>query len=61
MFVNHCLRTYAWGMILGAHDGLRPDAELLFVAALLHDLALTSLAHVRPARATLPVCRVDMS
>ncbi len=41
MLVNHCLRTYAWGMILGAHDGLHPDPELLYVAALLHDLALT--------------------
>ena len=41
MLVNHCLRTYAWGMILAAHDGLRPDAELFYVASLLHDLALT--------------------
>lgn len=41
MLVNHCLRTYAWGMILGERDGLRPDPELLYVAALLHDLALT--------------------
>jgi hypothetical protein len=39
--VNHCLRTYAWGMVLAAHDGLRPDPELFYVASLLHDLALT--------------------
>jgi HD domain len=39
--VNHCLRTYAWGTLLGARDGLRPDPELLWVAAMLHDLALT--------------------
>ena len=41
MLVNHCLRTYAWGMILGRSDGLRPDPELFYVASMLHDLALT--------------------
>jgi hypothetical protein len=41
MLVNHCLRTYAWGTILGARDGLRPDPELLYVGSLLHDLTLT--------------------
>jgi hypothetical protein len=41
MLANHCLRTYAWGMILGEKDGLRPDPELLYVASMLHDLALT--------------------
>ncbi len=39
--VNHCMRTYAWGAILGRRDGLDPDPELLYVGALLHDLALT--------------------
>jgi hypothetical protein len=39
--VNHCLRTYAWGAILGKQDGLDPDPELLYVGSLLHDLALT--------------------
>jgi hypothetical protein len=41
LLANHCLRTYAWGMILGQSDGLRPDPELFYVASLLHDLALT--------------------
>jgi HD domain-containing protein len=41
MLVNHCFRTYVWGAMLGQHDGLRPDPELLYVAAMLHDLALT--------------------
>jgi hypothetical protein len=41
MLVNHCLRSYAWGMILGERDGLRPDPELFYVASMLHDLALT--------------------
>jgi hypothetical protein len=39
--VNHCMRTYAWGSILGKRDGLDPDPELLYVGSLLHDLALT--------------------
>ena len=41
MLVNHCWRTYAWGMILATHDGLHPDPELFYVASMLHDLALT--------------------
>jgi len=46
--MQHCFRTYAWGMILGEIDGLRPDAELLFVAAMLHDLALTAAYRDHP-------------
>jgi HD domain len=39
--LNHCLRVYVWGALLGSRDGLRYDAELLYVASLLHDLGLT--------------------
>jgi len=39
--VNHCHRTYVWGMLLSHRDRLRPDPELLYVAAMLHDLTLT--------------------
>ena len=39
--LDHCFRTYAWGMLLAHSDGLSPDPELLYVAAMLHDLALT--------------------
>jgi hypothetical protein len=38
---NHCFRSYAWGALLGVRDGIRWDAELLYVAAMLHDLGLT--------------------
>jgi hypothetical protein len=38
---NHCQRTYAFGALIGARDELDWDAELLYVAALLHDLGLT--------------------
>ena len=48
MLVNHCFRTYVWGAILGEMDGLRPDAELLYVAAMLHDLALTDAYRDQP-------------
>jgi len=39
--VNHCLRTYMFGCILGHQDKLKFDRELLYVACLLHDLGLT--------------------
>ena len=39
--LNHCHRTYVWGMLLGTRDGLKPDPELLYVASMLHDLTLT--------------------
>jgi hypothetical protein len=38
---NHCFRSYAWGALLGVRDGVAWDAELLYVAAMLHDLGLT--------------------
>jgi hypothetical protein len=38
---NHCHRTYLWGALLAARDGVSCDAELFYVASLLHDLGLT--------------------
>jgi hypothetical protein len=38
---NHCHRTYAWAILLSHRDRLRPDPELLYVASMLHDFALT--------------------
>lgn len=38
---NHCHRTYLWGALLAARDGVTFDAELFYVASLLHDLGLT--------------------
>ena len=51
---NHCFRSYAWGALLGIRDGVAWDAELLYVAAMLHDFGLlpsfdhpsTSFEHV---------------
>jgi hypothetical protein len=45
--INHCLRSYAYGSLLAARDGVAVDSELLWLAALLHDLGLTS-AHRAP-------------
>jgi HD domain len=39
--VNHSYRTYAWGALLGVAERRAFDAELLYVAALLHDIGLT--------------------
>jgi hypothetical protein len=37
---NHCLRSHTWSVALAEADHVRFDAELLYVAALLHDLGL---------------------
>ena len=37
---NHCLRSFHWATALAALDRVDFDAELLFVAAALHDLGL---------------------
>jgi len=37
---NHCARSYLWAASLGRSEGVDFDAELLYVAALLHDLGL---------------------
>lgn len=38
--LNHCLRTYVWGALLGVTGGRAFDPEVLYVAALLHDVGL---------------------
>ncbi len=37
---NHCLRTFVFGALLAANDRLKYDAEMILVAASLHDLGL---------------------
>lgn len=39
--LNHCHRTYLWGHIFAKARAITFDNELLYVAALLHDLGLT--------------------
>ena len=38
--LNHCHRSYLWGAAHGRQLGLPVDDELLYVAAMLHDLGL---------------------
>jgi HD domain len=38
--LNHCVRSYLWSAALATTEGTPFDAELLYVAAMLHDLGL---------------------
>lgn len=38
---NHCLRTYFWGALIAQGERVDHDAEIFFVASLLHDIGLT--------------------
>ena len=38
--VNHSVRSYAWAVELARHDRLKFDPEILYVAAMLHDIGL---------------------
>lgn len=40
-FLNHSVRSYLWGTMYGDAHGIARDGELLCVAALLHDIALS--------------------
>lgn len=46
--VRHCLRTWAFGRMISHLDGLAIDEETLFLAAMLHDVALTDAHRVPP-------------
>lgn len=37
---NHGVRSYAWGALLGLSESRRFESEVLYVAALLHDIGL---------------------
>jgi len=39
---HHCTRTYLWGSLLAKREALSYDEEFLYIAAMLHDLGLTS-------------------
>ncbi len=38
--LNHCVRTWLWARVFGSLESMKFDAELLYVACLLHDLGL---------------------
>ncbi|MGH8827382.1 MAG: HD domain-containing protein, partial [Jiangellaceae bacterium] len=39
---NHSVRSYLWAARYAADNGLRYDADVLYVAAMVHDLGLTA-------------------
>jgi hypothetical protein len=39
--LNHCVRSYLWGVRYGTAHGIAYDDELYYVSALLHDIGLT--------------------
>ncbi|WP_250475385.1 HD domain-containing protein [Caballeronia sp. GAFFF1] len=42
LLFNHSTRVYLWGALLGKRNGIEYDPELLYVAAMFHDIGLTS-------------------
>ena len=41
--LNHCIRSYLWGTTYATAHGVAFDDELLYVSAMLHDIALTDV------------------
>jgi HD-GYP domain-containing protein (c-di-GMP phosphodiesterase class II) len=41
LLFNHSARVYFWGALTGQRKGLRFDPELLYTAAMFHDIGLT--------------------
>lgn len=43
LLFRHSVRVYLWGALLGKRKGLKFDPELLYVAAMFHDIGLTDV------------------
>jgi HD domain len=50
MLFNHSVRVYAFGAIKGISQKLKFDSELLYIAALFHDLGLVDHYHTQTKR-----------
>ncbi|MBR0870383.1 HD domain-containing protein [Bradyrhizobium tropiciagri] len=50
MLFNHSVRVFAFGALKGIRQNLKFDAELLYVAALFHDLGLADAFHSETKR-----------
>jgi hypothetical protein len=50
MLFNHSVRVYAFGAIKGIRERLKFDSELLYIAALFHDLGLVDHYHTATKR-----------
>lgn len=58
VWANHSRRSYLWGLALGRHQGLEFDEEALYVAALLHDVALADPAAADGRCFSLPAAEI---
>jgi hypothetical protein len=50
LLFNHSVRVYVFGAIKGIHRKLKFDSELLYIAALFHDLGLVDHYHTETKR-----------
>src|SRR3954469_12357872 len=50
MLFNHSVRVYVFGAIKGIRQKLKFDSELLYIAALFHDLGLVDAYHTATRR-----------
>ena len=50
MLFNHSVRVYVFGAMKGIRQNLKFDSELLYVAALFHDLGLVDAYHTETKR-----------
>jgi hypothetical protein len=50
MLFNHSVRVYVFGAMKGIRNNLKFDAELLYVAALFHDLGIVDTYHTDTKR-----------
>src|SRR3954471_78171 len=50
MLFNHSVRVYVFGAIKGIRERLKFDSELLYIAALFHDLGLADHYHTETKR-----------
>src|SRR3954447_22390217 len=50
MLFNHSVRVFMFGAMKGIRANLKFDAELLYVAALFHDLGLVEAYHTETKR-----------
>jgi hypothetical protein len=53
--IRHVWRTYYFGALISAHDGIEFDRELGFSASMLHDLGLTPTADPQPCECCFAV------
>ena len=44
MLYNHVMRSYYFAELIAKQEGAKPDSELLFLSAAMHDLGFTNLA-----------------